>query len=138
MFVELTVDAAGRVIQGWCADTAPERLDRPLYTERGGDPPGSRRVRLDLLTTEALEIEDRAKEIAAVIAEELLKQGQIDRAAHELASWKRHRLPVLVRDVEIDVQGPPRPGPPFTPPGIEFRRPTIKPRPPVVTQGPPR
>jgi hypothetical protein len=141
VFIEVTVDAQGQTLQGWCADTAPEDLSRPLFTNPGGDPPNTRRVRLELTTTEQLEIEDRAKEIAAAVAKDLLDQGRVDQAAHELANFKRHRLAVLVRDLEIDLTGPPVPPPRGADaPGIEFRKPKrIKDKPPVVTgtQGPP-
>jgi hypothetical protein len=140
MFVELTVDSTGKMIHGWCADTAPVDLTQPLYTSEAGDPPGTRRVRLELTTTETLEIEDRAREIAAAIAKGHLDGGRIEQAAHELANAKRHRLAVLARDLELDLTGPPVPPPRGADaPGIEFRKPKkFRDKPPVVTGGPPR
>jgi hypothetical protein len=133
MFVELTVNASGRAVAGWVADTPPLRLDAPLYALNGGDPPGSRRIRLELSTTESLEIEDRGKEIAAALAQGHLDAGRVEFAADELVNFKRHRLGVIIRDIDIDLAGPPIPPPRGgDAPGIEYRRPTIRPRPPVV------
>lgn len=125
MFIELTIAPDGVPVFGWCADTAPVDPSQPLYSGGPDGPPGSRRVRLELTTTEGMEIDDRAKKHAAARARELMDTGQVERAGEALAKWKQYRLMIIRRDVRVeDFAGVPAPA--FaTAPGVPYVRPVI-------------
>lgn len=124
MFVEAIVNASGEILQGWCADTPPARPDELLFTNAGGDPAGTQRIRLDLGTVEALQIDEEAQGLAATAARAALDTGRIEEAARELSSWKRYRVPVLQALFRADmVHAIPSPRS-MTPDGVTFRRAT--------------
>lgn len=135
MFIEVTVAADGTILRGWCADTAPVDVSRPLYTPDVPDPVGSTRVRLDLSLVDMLEIEDRAKAVAGAIATAELAAGHFNAAAQALADWKRYRLEIIGRDLVVDLKGPARQAPAgVQAQGITYRGATLRARPeaPVV------
>lgn len=93
MYCEIEVDATGKTVGCWLADTIPDAgADHPLVRHVNGLPVGHEQIRINIDTLLAMEIEEACK-LKAVIDEETGKpvMRQMDRAAYVAKNFRVNR-----------------------------------------------